>query len=341
MPAKFPTLVLSILAMTVVSAPVAADCAWDAAPSFPGGARKEAVAVNQGGTLVAIGGRPFIGENASVHYLLPGGTAWQIGASLEPAISDAGAGIDALGRIVVFGGWIWDDTGGGFTPVSNGFFYDIFTGIGGGIASIPVARNRALFTCATDTDDPQHRFYMVGGLDVDQTTQAYVDRYDTVNDLWAPLAPLPEPRTNAAAVYDGVGNILVIGGANASGFVQSTVYAYDTVGGTWSAIADQPGALDEQAAVLGANGLVYVVGGSAGASETDAVFIYDPSTGGWSVGPDLITPRKDGRHRLGRRRLHLCHGRQRQHRHEYRRTLLYRRARPRRRLQQQRHPGRM
>jgi len=128
---KVKSLVLGAYAISCVAGPATAACVWEAAPSFPAGDRRGAFAVNQSGTLVAIGGRPFIGgESASVHYLPPGGTAWLSGQPLGYAMMQPGAGVDASGRILVFGGWSFDDTGGGFFPLNIGFEYDVSTGEG-------------------------------------------------------------------------------------------------------------------------------------------------------------------------------------------------------------------
>lgn len=66
-----------------------------------------AVGVNHGGTLLAIAGSPFTspaGGDAVVHCLPAGAPDWLSGASVEGPVVRQGAGIDELGRIVVFGG---------------------------------------------------------------------------------------------------------------------------------------------------------------------------------------------------------------------------------------------
>jgi len=197
-----------------------------------------------------------------------------------------GAGIDAFGRLIVFGGYVIDDHFPFYFALTNGFAYTVDGGVGDGIADMNFAR--AWFAFATDAEQ---RLYAIGGLDANRNPTDIVERYDANTDTWAVLAPLPEPRDHAAAVYDGDGHILVIGGAGVSGNPQATAFSFDVAAGTWSTIAAQPAALRGQAAVLGANGRVYVLGGSTGSSETDSVYVYDPAAGEWSVGPSLITAR--------------------------------------------------
>lgn len=272
------TLFLVSLAVAGIAVPSTAACVWEAAPSFPTGDRRGAFAVNQNGTLVAIGGRPFIGgESAPVHYLPSGGSAWLSGQPLGYAMMQPGAGVDASGRILVFGGWSFDDTGGGFFPLNIGFEYDVSTGEGDGITTMFCSR--AFFAVATDS---QRRFYVMGGRDrvgSVEITADCVERYDPGTGLWTTLAPLPEPRSDAAGAYDGNGHILVIGGADENGNTQATVFSYDIASNLWSTINAQPTALERQGAVLGGDGRVYVVGGFNSSSPTSAVSIYDPATG--------------------------------------------------------------
>jgi N-acetylneuraminic acid mutarotase len=284
---KVTLIALSAAVVASLSLPVVADCTWEPGPTFPGGPRTGAAGVNQNGTIIVLGGRPFVGGgSAAVHYLPPGATAWLSGPPLDGPVMHPGAGLDALGRVIVFGGYVIDDHFPFYFALTNGFVYDVAGGMGDGIAGMNFAR--AWFALAMDA---QQRLYAIGGRDANGDPTDVAERYDAVADTWTVLAPLPEPRDHAAAVYDGEGHILVIGGAGVSGNPQTSVFSYDLANGIWSTIASQPTALQGQAAVLGANGRAYVLGGSTGSSETDAVYVYDPSIGEWSVGPSLITAR--------------------------------------------------
>ncbi|RMF84320.1 MAG: hypothetical protein D6744_03275, partial [Planctomycetota bacterium] len=88
-----------------------------AGPSLPNAApRTNAAAVNDGGRLLVIGGLPLVaggGSNTPAQYMDPNNGVWREGAPAEGQIVNPGAGIDDLGRIVVFGGVDALDPNGG------------------------------------------------------------------------------------------------------------------------------------------------------------------------------------------------------------------------------------
>ncbi len=283
------TLIASALIVAVGGhAPAGAVCewAWETAPTFPDGERKGGAAVNQDGTIVVLGGRPWVGQGAAVDYLSPGSTAWESGPPLGDLIMHPAVGIDGLGRILVVGGYIVQDHFPFFFPRTTGSVYDLTSGEGAAIVSFQHAR--AFFAFATD---PDHRLYVIGGLDVGREPTDFVERYDAASDLWEELAPLPVPRDHATAVYDGQGHVLVIGGAGPGAVLSDSTFAYDITTDTWLAAAPQPAALEWQSAVLGTNGQVYVVGGGSGSSQRRTIFIFDPVTGEWCNGPPLESSR--------------------------------------------------
>lgn len=277
---------LIVIAGGLLSLRSNAQCAWEDGPTFPGGPRKGAAGLNHAGTLLAIGGRPWNGQGASVNYLTPGSPTWQAGVPLESLVMHPAAAVDSFGRIVVAGGYLIEDHYPWFTPMTATFLYDVSDGTQDALASLTYARGTFAFTT-----DANGRLYVIGGLNVDRVPTPYVERYDAVNDAWEILANLPEPRDSATAVYDGAGHILVMGGISLAGSRTNTVFSYDVADGTWSTVDPQPVALSGQAAVLGANGLVYVVGGTTGSGETAAVYVFDPIDGQWSIGPALTTAR--------------------------------------------------
>ncbi|MFQ5425017.1 MAG: Kelch repeat-containing protein, partial [Phycisphaerae bacterium] len=283
------SIVCAAVMLPGVASPASAGCVWQQlGPSFLG-ARKNAAAVNQNGTLVVLGGRPLVGQASTVHYLPPGATTWLSGTPIDPARNSPAAGLNAAGQIIVTGGWGFDDTGGGVIVANTGFLYDLTNGATGTLASMDPLRARAFFAFANDN---LNRLYILGGDDTSGVAWNLADRYDPVTDAWTALANLPQPRSDPAAVYDGAGHVLVIGGANAAGSPQTTVFSFDIATSTWSTLAPQPAALMQQAAVLGADGRVYVVGGSAGGPGPAAsVYVFDPTLTQWSTGPSLNVPR--------------------------------------------------
>lgn len=259
---------------------------WSAGPVLPVSSTfSEAVTHN--GTIYLIGGRPFDSNNelsAPAFALSPGADQWQRTASLSGPQFDVGVGVDALNRIVVYGGEEGDHGG-----ITKAFVYDPAQGEGDGLADMQLGGG-ADFAYATDG---QGRLYAIGGgsnyPSATWPNRRITQRYDATTDTWERLADLPVGRTNASAVYDSHGHILVFGGiAEFNSVRTNTVYSYDIAADTWTRVADMPRALSRTVAVLGADGLVYVMGGnpSNGSSVSD-VNIFDPETGAWAEGPSM------------------------------------------------------
>ena len=175
-------------------------------------ARTGASAVNQNGTIYVLGGQPYSPDgamDARSDYLPPGGDAWVQGAYLASNISGQGAGVDALGRTIVFGGF---ELGHG--QAGDAYVYDVNQGKINGIAP----RTGSPWGFAHATDD-QGFIYAAGGESLsiypsagDPNTTGF-ERYNATTDTWEQLAALPSARAHAAAVYDGAGHILIIGGS--------------------------------------------------------------------------------------------------------------------------------
>jgi N-acetylneuraminic acid mutarotase len=121
--------------------------------------------------------------------------------------------------------------------------------------------------------------YILGG-EAEQTGMALADnlRYDSVNDSWATVAPMPTARKNAAAVALG-GKCYVIGGRAGTDPALAVVEIYDPAGNSWSAGAAMPTAREGLvAAVIG--GLVYAAGGESN-GYLDDLEVYDPVANAW------------------------------------------------------------
>ncbi|MEW6252858.1 MAG: kelch repeat-containing protein [Planctomycetota bacterium] len=262
-----------------------ADCIWYPGPSFSQ-PRTAFAAVDQAGTLVAIGGRPLAGQGSAVHYLPPGAAAWQSGVPLVEPVQQPAAGIDGAGRIILTGGYVTSDHPPFFIPLINGYVYDLQLGEVDTIADMTYARAWVAFT-----DDAAHRLYVIGGMDVNRQATVYVERYDASQNQWSVLAPLPEARVHAAAASDGAGRVLVIGGQDAAGTAVRTVFAYEIANDRWTPVAPLPVALHSHGAALGANGHVYAFGGMGPTGTSAATYIYDPATNQWTNGPALPAAR--------------------------------------------------
>jgi len=238
--------------------------------------RTKAIGLNANGTLLVLGGLPLKGNKSLVDELASDGS-WSEVEQLPDNKEGLGVGIDALGRVIVFGGIVPFTT----TPVTAGFVYTAKNGPGEAIAS----KHFAVYNFAFATDG-WGRVYSIGGALTSGFPLALsggVERYDASTDTWTTLAPMPSPRTKATAVFDGLGHILVFGGIDANSTVTTTVFSYDVEIDAWTQLADVPlaltGPINDGAAVLGADGLIYLVG--PGSS------VFDPVLKVWFPGPAL------------------------------------------------------
>lgn len=261
-----------------------------------GAARAYAAGINASGVIYALGGTPWQNggdRDGAVHRLVAG--VWEPAVPLGgmgPVISGA-AGVDGLGRIILYGGFIDGDDGPGGDKV-----YDPVEGPSTSIAARPAPADAVgYFAWAVDGEGRLYGFG--GGPGPGGPNLGYCDRYDAADDSWTVLAPLPTPVADACAAYDGAGGMLVIGGINAAGDARVTnVARYDIASDTWSdtLVPDLPVALSGARAALGADGRVYVLGGETGpigAGVTQsAVYRLNRPGNQWNSAATMSTPRK-------------------------------------------------
>lgn len=288
---------------------------WESAPTFsdPQAARLEAAGVYYQGSVYALGGQPYRYEDdipngdppeqGAADRLVLGGSNWSTAKEFDGRLGRMGAGVDALGRLVIWG------------PTKQGEFQcDLKTAIYDPVAGtegdegLP-DKNFAAANFAAAVDD-QGRLYAIGGgpggpADVaaaGQMNVALVERFDALADTWEVLAPLPSARSCAAAVHDGQGHVLVLGGYDESATQRTdTVFSYDIATDSWTTLGSLPvtpagSRASDLACVLGADDKVYVLGGLYGndpSSGTASVVtqVFDPVVMQWSPGPDMASPR--------------------------------------------------
>jgi hypothetical protein len=274
-----------------VSAAAANGQAWIAGPSLPtgGAARKMGAAVRVGGDIYLLGGTPFTGGDGAAHRLSSSGT-WTSEIAVEGTIHHLGAAVDGLGRIVVFGGV--DPSGG--DPGEDAVWTPL-DGFDGNIDQRPEQAPARIFATAVDATG---RVYTIGGGPGAAPTAgdpnvARADRYDPVADAWSTIAPLPAPRSDAAAAFDGAGGVVVVGGYDAAGAPSADCFRFDVSTGVWSAASVPPLPAPRAGLRLarGADGRLYAVGGTDGSTRA-TTFVFDPATGAWSTGPAMTTPRR-------------------------------------------------
>ncbi|MBL8222521.1 MAG: hypothetical protein JNL62_25000, partial [Bryobacterales bacterium] len=136
------------------------------------------------------------------------------------------------------------------------------------------------------------KLYLIGGQS-DAGNVSFVDtnyEYDPAKDEWRERARLPLARGGgASAVVDG--KIYVAGGRPPRG---ADFAVYDPAADEWTRLPDVPTQRNHLAAVA-VNGKVYVIGGRFQAGftspQTNVVEIFDPRTGEWTRGADMIQAR--------------------------------------------------
>jgi len=262
---------VAVLAVTL--APSARATGWQFTDSLPS-TRTLAIGLNANGTLMVLGGLPLKGNKSLVDARAADGS-WREVAQLPDNTEGLGAGYDSLGRIIVFGGILPFAP----TPTPNGYVYTTASGRGAAIAP----KHFAVYDFALAADN-QRRIYAISGQlgsGFPRSLSAGVERYDAAANAWALLAPLPSPRAQVSAVYDGLGHILVFGGIDTNSTLTTTVFSYDIAGDAWTQLADVPvaftGPVNNGTAVLGGDGLVYLVG--------PGVSVFDPQLKVWFAGP--------------------------------------------------------
>jgi probable HAF family extracellular repeat protein len=231
---------------------------WTSGPTL--GTRYNGAGFYAQGRLYYLGGDPLLPAvegNSQVNFFDLSTGAWQPAAELDTQRYAMGAGVDSRSRIVVFGAH-GDESAAG----SGGFTYTATSGEGSHIAT----RNYSVAGFAWCAD-PLARLYSIGG---GGTTG--VERYDGASNAWTALAPLPVPRTGAAAVYDGHGRILVVGGGDAQ------VFAYAIAEDSWTQLPNAPQTHNGQRAALGGDGLVYVLNDAS-------LLVFNPLNNSWGLGP--------------------------------------------------------
>ncbi len=122
-----------------------------------------------------------------------------------------------------------------------------------------------------------------------------VEKYDIDTDTWSTVAPLPNPRSDLAAVAHG-GKIYVFGGCTGTASAPSVtneVDMYDPQTNTWTTgLASMP--TPRASLVAGHSGdQVYAIGGTDGVSASNKNDVYDIPSNSWSTNTPMPTARQE------------------------------------------------
>jgi N-acetylneuraminic acid mutarotase len=134
--------------------------------------------------------------------------------------------------------------------------------------------------------------YLVGGIDGEGYVVDTAEVLDPATAVWTPLAAMPRERGIYALAVGAEGALYAFGGVDRAITFLRTVDVYDPATDAWSTLADEtPGAAAQLAVATDPDGKIYLIGGSTGAQISAFVDIFDSSTGEWSSGAVVPTPR--------------------------------------------------
>lgn len=149
---------------------------------------------------------------------------------------------------------------------------------------------RVLIQAASEGTD----IYIAGGSTL-AGPRASFDLYDTVNDMWRPLPPMPTARERFGMTGFS-GRIYISGGRSremdeASPSASDALWAYDTVSGDWVMKASMPSERVDHV-MISIGDLLYVLGGTG--EHADLIYIYNIVTDQWSTSPiTMPLPRRN------------------------------------------------
>ncbi len=177
--------------------------------------------------------------------------------------------------------------------------YDAATDTWKEVAPMPTPRSLlAAATAACPAPDSNRScIYAIGGRDINNATTDMVEAYDPATDTWSPVAPIPTPRDQMAAVTapgpDGRDRIYAIGGQSAETNFSNTVEVYDPSLDKWCACASMPTGRRGLAAATGPDGRIYAIGGNSSV-VFDTVEALTPLPGNtWTPVAAMLTPRSE------------------------------------------------
>ena len=247
-----------------------------ASPAGPGPA-VAAVTITPGTTDLGNGG--YFALTATATYV----DASQANVTAQ-AVWSAGAGGDSGSAIITSPGVVLA-TGVGTVTV---------TAFIGGVTGIATLTVLPINGWVIQSDMPTGRYglgaaalgqyiYAVGGATCLTCNTLALERYDTFNFSWTPLAPMHHDR-RFPVVAAANGLIYVLGGFSDSTGVSDANEAYNPADNTWVDKAPLPAGAEGWGGEV--NGLIYVI--TAGAPGT--VYIYDPVGDSWTTGTGTTLP---------------------------------------------------
>ena len=137
------------------------------------------------------------------------------------------------------------------------------------------------------------KIFVIGGFDRDGNATDTVEVYDTLNNSWGKVSPLPEKLHHvgaAASVTASNNEIYVVGGYKNGWIATDSMFIYNTDTDTWDSGPTMPtarGALTVQFI----DGILYAVGG-ANQTVLSTNESFDIETNTWETKMDMPTARE-------------------------------------------------
>jgi len=294
-----------MLALSSLAAARAQDSSPPPAPSADAGARAwltlaplpqpaaDSTGAVVNGRLFVLGGRDGPRPSGAMFVFDAANGQWSPRKAMPVPVHHA-AIVSYGDRIYVFGGFKRPESGIGWQPVDLAWEYDPAADRWTALKSLPAPRGGAAVAVANG------QFYVIGGAapapgrtTIDgkhrHDVLARVDAYDLKSGEWTSRAPLPTPRTGAAAAAM-TGRIYVIGGRIGSAFANGSdvdvVEAYDPAADRWTApLARLPAPRGDATAAVWRN-LILLAGGTPmpdAGDNTRALIGLDPSANRWAA----------------------------------------------------------
>jgi N-acetylneuraminic acid mutarotase len=137
--------------------------------------------------------------------------------------------------------------------------------------------------------------YVLGGVEEDEESDRHavnsVLKFDSRNQTWSEVAPVPAERDNAGACVLG-SDIYIIGGHNDAMENTSTTYRFSTETNEWMTLAAMPVAKSHHSVTV-LDGLIYVLGGGDSAGNTiNSVHRFNPVANMWSAVAPMTVARR-------------------------------------------------
>ena len=243
---------------------------WSLGSAAPGPASSEGIAVSQGDSVYALGGRNGAGHDNNRYT--PATDTWATLAAMPTARDGLGAAVVGDSIYAIGGRPQTSGPCSSFTQFATVERYDIASDTWATVASLPSPRS--------DVGAIAHggKVYVFGGCQAGtQSATDEVDIYNPRTDTWSEGTPMPTARAGFYGIGVKGDRIYVIGGIDATGAASPVNEVYDIAHDSWSTDTPMTHPRGEMG-VASHGGRIYTVGGGIPAFGTpqSTVDVFKP-----------------------------------------------------------------